>query len=171
MRSGGFDAVSFRDLATEVGVKSASVHYHFPQKVDLDKAVVLQYGMAVAEALGDATDKTLDVWQRLEPLFTVYRQALTVDSSVCLCCMLGAEARYLPEELALEVAHYFKNVQKWTIEAFSPELEDIAAQDSATFLVSGLQGAMVLAIASGDTSAFDATEKLLKTYLKTVLPS
>ena len=40
MRAGGFDAVSFRDIAAEVGIKSASVHYHFPQKADLGAAVV-----------------------------------------------------------------------------------------------------------------------------------
>ena len=32
MRRGGFHGFSFRDLAADVGIKSASVHYHFPIK-------------------------------------------------------------------------------------------------------------------------------------------
>ena len=32
MRSGGFNGFSFRDIADDVGVKSSSVHYHFPTK-------------------------------------------------------------------------------------------------------------------------------------------
>ena len=35
VRAVGFNAVSFRDLANDVGVKSSSVHYHLPRKQDL----------------------------------------------------------------------------------------------------------------------------------------
>lgn len=29
-RSGGYNAFSFRGIAKEIGIKSASIHYHFP---------------------------------------------------------------------------------------------------------------------------------------------
>ena len=32
VREGGYNNFSFRELAKEVGIKSASVHYHFPTK-------------------------------------------------------------------------------------------------------------------------------------------
>lgn len=32
MRIGGFNGFSFREIAADVGVKSSSVHYHFPTK-------------------------------------------------------------------------------------------------------------------------------------------
>ena len=34
MRIGGFNGFSFREIAADVGVKSSSVHYHFPTKGD-----------------------------------------------------------------------------------------------------------------------------------------
>jgi len=43
MRAGGFHACSFREIATDVGIKSASVHHHFPAKADLGAALVARY--------------------------------------------------------------------------------------------------------------------------------
>src|ERR1700761_8876691 len=39
----GYNALSYRDLAAEVGVKSSSVHYHFPTKAHLAEALVARY--------------------------------------------------------------------------------------------------------------------------------
>jgi AcrR family transcriptional regulator len=39
VQSHGYNALSFRELAKEVGIKSASVHYHFPTKGDLGAAL------------------------------------------------------------------------------------------------------------------------------------
>jgi TetR/AcrR family transcriptional repressor of nem operon len=39
----GYNGLSFRELAKAVGVKSASVHYHFPTKGDLGAALARRY--------------------------------------------------------------------------------------------------------------------------------
>ena len=39
MRQTGYNAVSYRDIAAEMGIKSASLHYHFPKKEDLGVAL------------------------------------------------------------------------------------------------------------------------------------
>jgi TetR/AcrR family transcriptional regulator, transcriptional repressor for nem operon len=39
----GFHGFSFRDLAADVGIKSASVHYHFPTKADLGVRLMRNY--------------------------------------------------------------------------------------------------------------------------------
>ena len=43
MRIGGFGGFSHREIAAEVGVKSSSVHYHFPTKDKLAAAAVRRY--------------------------------------------------------------------------------------------------------------------------------
>ena len=43
MRLGGFNGFSFRGIAADVGVKSSSVHYHFPTKETLAAAVIHRY--------------------------------------------------------------------------------------------------------------------------------
>ncbi|WP_442915763.1 TetR/AcrR family transcriptional regulator [Leisingera sp. SS27] len=42
-RLGRCNAFSFREIAAEIGTKSASVHYHFPAKEAAGKALVEQY--------------------------------------------------------------------------------------------------------------------------------
>ena len=40
----GLKDLSFRRLADEVGIKSASVHYYFPGKADLANSLIEKYG-------------------------------------------------------------------------------------------------------------------------------
>ena len=62
IRNAGYGRFSFRDLAAEIGIKSASVHHHFPTKATMAAAVARRYGdrflAAVArrpnESAGDA---------------------------------------------------------------------------------------------------------------------
>ena len=62
IRNAGYGGFSFRDLAAEIGIKSASVHHHFPTKATMAAAVARRYGdrflAAVArrpnESAGDA---------------------------------------------------------------------------------------------------------------------
>jgi AcrR family transcriptional regulator len=44
IRSAGYGGFSFRDLAAEIGIKSASVHHHFPTKATMTAAVARRYG-------------------------------------------------------------------------------------------------------------------------------
>lgn len=165
MRKGGFDAVSFRDLATAVGVKSASVHYHFPQKTDLGQAVVARYRQRVTDALGDPATGASPV-KKLDQLFTVYSAALNEGDSVCLCCMLGAESRYLPANVADEVALFFQSMTGWTRDALTAELPKGKASILAAHIISALQGAMVLSVALGDENHLKNTQKMLRRFIQ-----
>lgn len=164
MRQGGFDAVSFRDLATAVGVKSASVHYHFPAKSDLGQAVVARYRERLIEALGDPNDGRT-VGTQLKLLFDIYTAALKTGDSVCLCCQLGAEARYLPEEVAAEVGLFFEGIMGWTTKILAGGTTPAKAKKLAAHVVSALQGAMVLAVAMDEPSHLKNTQSLLKRFV------
>ena len=39
----GFNGFSYQDLAQEIGIKTSSIHYHFPTKDDLALALVTAY--------------------------------------------------------------------------------------------------------------------------------
>jgi TetR/AcrR family transcriptional repressor of nem operon len=154
MRAGGYDAVSFRDLADDVGIKSSSVHYHFPQKPDLGEAVVRRYTDTVLGALGAPDDAGEDAYARIERLCAVYRTALSEDGLICLCCVLGAETRDLPDQVANAVNRFFERVLAWTGKALSDArgLGGTAAQ-----ILASLQGAMILAMATKQPALFDET--------------
>ena len=40
VRVRGYNGFSYRDLAEQIGIKTASIHYHFPTKADLGEAMV-----------------------------------------------------------------------------------------------------------------------------------
>ncbi|MGH1480005.1 MAG: TetR/AcrR family transcriptional regulator [Geminicoccales bacterium] len=158
MRSGGFDAVSFRDLAAEVGIKSASVHYHFPQKVDLGEAVVRRYTDRVMAVLAAPDDPSETITDRIERLCMVYRSAVLDDGKICLCCVLGAETLDLPEPVADAVGAYFKRLLGWVDMALgtAPDHAEDHKQ-RATQIVASLQGAMILALALKQQSLLTET--------------
>jgi len=60
IREGGYHSFSFRQIATELGIKSASIHYHFPSKEDLGVAVMVRYTEIVVDAIADFTRKNID---------------------------------------------------------------------------------------------------------------
>ena len=43
MQAGGFGGFSFLEIAADVGIKSSSVHSHFPTKEDLAAAIVRRW--------------------------------------------------------------------------------------------------------------------------------
>lgn len=61
----GYNAFSYRDLAERVGIRTASIHYHFPTKADLGVALVARYGAFVEGALTDLERRTPDAPGRL----------------------------------------------------------------------------------------------------------
>ena len=147
MRRGGYDGVSYRDLAAEVGIKSASVHYHFPQKPDLGRAVVERYGERFLAVLGAPDDPAEIPKDRLARLAGAYETSLKASHSACLCCVLGAEAKDLPDPVSEAVRDFFKQLLAWATTAFDGH------KDFAGHAIGALQGAMVLAV-SLDRPAF-----------------
>jgi AcrR family transcriptional regulator len=48
----GYNALSFRELAKAVGIKSASIHYYFPTKGDLGAALARRYTETAVDYFG-----------------------------------------------------------------------------------------------------------------------
>jgi AcrR family transcriptional regulator len=97
VRRAGFAEMSFRDLARDVGVKSASMHYHFLTKSDLGEALVDRYARAFKQQLDMIEIDDLTI--ALARFITLYEAALVLDESICRCTVLGAEAIGLPEKV------------------------------------------------------------------------
>lgn len=149
-RTGGYNGFSFRDVAADVGVKSSSVHYHFPTKADLAAALATRYAKRALETLGDpATQSPAQAIARVVGLF---RGALNDDDKMCLCGLFGAERDALPEPVALEVARYFRSVLAYLDVALGPDWDG----PSPASILSRLEGGLILARALRDPALFDA---------------
>lgn len=159
-RRRGYNGFSFRDLATEVDIKSASVHYHFPTKADLGAAVAHRYTGRFIDALGDPNDPLAAPHALLERYVDAFRRALVMDRQMCLCGMLGAEVESLPAEVAAEVRAFFERNIQWLAAVLTRRAGD-AAGDRATpekqalTILALLEGAMVVARTLGRDEVFD----------------
>jgi TetR/AcrR family transcriptional repressor of nem operon len=155
MRIGGFNGFSFRDIAAEVGVKSSSVHYHFPTKEKLAAAVIHRYTDEVAEIIDRELAREPDpvkVWTR------AFRGTLHSDERMCPCAVLGAGSLDLPPEVAGEVKRFFKMcLDKLVAGGLSA--------NSAAELLATITGAMVVANALNDLAAYDRATRELSRQL------
>ena len=155
IRDGGYTGFSFRNLAAEVGIKSASVHHHFPTKAKMAAAVARRYGDRFLASVA-AQQK-----ERAEDAIFAYRSAFRAafdrDGRMCLCGVLGAEAGVLSPEVMTEVRSFFRRC----IEDLAHRIGGPDALCRAFHIMATLEGGMMLARAYGDIAAFDqATSSL-----------
>lgn len=156
-RQGGYGGFSFRDLASAVGIKSASVHYHFPTKVDLGVAMTQRYNDRFLASLGDPRDgRTPD--QKRTAFVAGFRAALIEENLMCLCGVLGAESASLPQPVANAAKAFFERTRDWLLAALEsdPDLAEVETREAAALeLVARLEGAMIMAQCMKDVSVFD----------------
>jgi TetR/AcrR family transcriptional repressor of nem operon len=145
IRKAGFNGFSFREIAADVGIKSSSVHYHFPTKEKLAAAVIRRY-------TGDVSDHMDERFQTEPDLVklwtTAFRTTIHSADKMCPCSVLGATAYDLPEEVAVAVKGFFNMCRdKMVAQGMTTETAD--------FLLATSIGAQVVSIAMHDAGVFD----------------
>lgn len=153
VRKGGYNNFSFREIANEVGIKSASVHYHFPTKADLGATLAHQYTDAFLAALGDVAEIKARNENPIDIYTEIFKGALLTDNKMCLCGLLGAQNESLPEKVQVEVKRFFTKNIIWLTAAHSANGEADPAH-AAIMTVSLLEGAMMISKALNDHSYF-----------------
>src|SRR5258708_9449883 len=106
IREAGYRGFSFRDLAAEIGIKSASVHHHFPTKAGMAAAVARRYGDRFFEMVARRHDESGD--DVIAIYRSAFRGAIERDGRMCLNGVLGAEAGGLPAEVVAEIEMFFR---------------------------------------------------------------
>jgi len=156
----GYNGLSFRELAKEVGIKSASIHYHFPTKGDLGSALAKRYtedGIAYLTGLRADSDD-LNLW--IQGYTEIFRMALLNDNRMCLCGIMAAEYDDLPPEVRVEVDHFTEVNVSWLSDVLSicrPQLSDEQRQQQALAIYAAVEGAQLVARGRSDIGVFDTT--------------
>jgi len=149
MRVGGYGGFSFRELADHLGIKSSSVHYHFPTKEALTVAVVQRWSNHTAEVIDREIKKDPDpvrAWTK------ALRGTVFSEAHMCPCTVLGASSYDLPVQVAEEVRRFFKM-------CIGKMMDQGLARAKATELISTLTGAMLIASALRDGAEYDRATK------------
>jgi TetR/AcrR family transcriptional regulator, transcriptional repressor for nem operon len=160
----GANAMSYQDLSAAIGIRKASIHYHFPTKQDLIDALIERYHVyflgLVDRIVADETDpaRMLD---RYIGLFEATLREGKHDKA-CLCGMLGAELASLGDAAVRGIRRFFKANQDRLatilqrgrdrdIFGFSGDPAALAG-----LIFAALEGAILVARAEGGVKRFRA---------------
>jgi TetR/AcrR family transcriptional repressor of nem operon len=152
IRRFGYNGFSFRDLADDAGIKSASVHYHFPTKGELGARVARRYAERFFSKLGEPLSQGVSRVDLVERFVGLFQQSFADKNLMCLCGMLAAEVSGLPPEVDLEVRNFFARNLDWLRKALRGTER---ADAQATMILAALEGGLMLARALGDPALFD----------------
>ena len=161
----GYNGLSFRDLAKDVGIKSASIHHYFPSKGDLGAAVAAQYTADFKEYLDSLIADALDPAECIRRYIDVFRTTLLNDNRMCLGGIMAAEHKELPTEVRAAVVEFSKMNVRWLAEVLSrrkkPRATAEALERHALAIYSGIEGAQLVARGFEDVSIYD---KVIEAY-------
>lgn len=164
----GFNAFSYRDLADRVGIRTASIHYHFPSKADLGRALVERYHDVVAGMLAAIARDTTDAPERLARYADLLESVLATPGEgdelrICLGGMLASDFPTLPPDMQEGVAYFVRANVAWLADVLERGRNDGTlaftgdSDAAATALFSALEGAMMVARSCDDPSRYRAT--------------
>tara|TARA_R110001583_G_scaffold195458_1_gene373835 strand:+ start:6614 stop:7213 length:600 start_codon:yes stop_codon:yes gene_type:complete len=162
--NGGYNGFSYADIAKALGVTNASIHYHFPAKADLVKAVVTRYREESRRQLDLAAAAHDDPVQLLR-LFIQFWEHCLHDGPLpfCICVMLASELPLIPDAVADEVQGHFDDLSGWLTtvmeraEARCQVCLQAGAKAEARMLMTLVHGSMISARAARDPACFGAT--------------
>jgi TetR/AcrR family transcriptional repressor of nem operon len=166
----GFNGFSYADIAAEVGITKAALHYHFASKADLGKALISRYAARFAEALAAIDAGTTAAPAKLQGYAELYVGVLR-NQRMCLCGMLAAEYPTLPGAMQASVVSFFDQNEAWLQDVLEQGRGDGSlhftgpARDVARMIMSCLEGAMLVTRPYGDIPRFQNAAASLMTGL------
>ncbi|OSQ39732.1 TetR/AcrR family transcriptional regulator [Thalassospira mesophila] len=161
--NGGYNGFSYADIAKTLGVTNASIHYHFPAKADLVKAVVIQYRTYSHHQLALARAEDDDPVRLLRLFVGFWEHCLREGPwPFCICVMLACELPLIPDAVADEVQGHFDDLSGWLTEVMAQGqargLLELRAgpKVEARILMTLVHGSMISARAARDPALYGA---------------
>jgi TetR/AcrR family transcriptional repressor of nem operon len=170
VQSRGFNGFSYADVARELGLTTAALHYHFAGKAELGEALVSRYASRFEDALSEIDARYDDAPSKLQAYAGLYLPVLTLDR-MCLCGMLAAELHSLADPIRDGVVRFFDRNETWLAHV----LDEGRQAGTLTFVgppaqaarvvLCAFEGAMLVARTYGSPERFEtAAHQVLATF-------
>ena len=167
----GYKAVSFREIAKEVGIKSSSLHYHFPTKDDLAFSLLARLREFRQKGFAELENSTLSAEQKLDKYFVIFINLFKDDRKMCLGGILASENEALEEKSRKELQSFFKDHETWLTNLLEEGKKQGIfhfKQDSqilAGLILASVEGALLVSRAFGSEQKLAATLDSLRALL------
>jgi TetR/AcrR family transcriptional repressor of nem operon len=163
----GFNGFSYADIAAELAITKASLHYHFAGKAELGEAIMVRYAERFADALAAIDAQTAGAPAKLDAYAGLYADVLR-EQRMCLCGMLAAEYQTLAAPIRDAVIAFLDDNEIWLERVLELGRKEGSlqfsgsARETARSIVCGLEGAMLVARPYGEVERFEtAATRLL----------
>ncbi len=162
----GYFGFSYADIAETVGIRKASIHHHFPSKVDLVVATLREYRAKLVEGAGGLDRSVEDPLQRIRLYVRHWAECVKSNQRpICIAALLSTEMPALPDEIQAEVQLHFTYLVSWVratlkegVRRGDIHLEQSAEVEAQSF-VALVHGAMISARALGSPGIFHSITK------------
>jgi TetR/AcrR family transcriptional repressor of nem operon len=157
----GYNGFSYADISSELRIRNASVHYHFPSKTDLGRRLVARYRENFMAALAALEQKSGDARRRLRDYVGLWTGVVRDRDRMCLCGMMAADIATLPKAVRGEIRRFFDENEAWLVRVLDAGRKSRAlrlagsAEVEARLLTMGLEGAMLVARSYGEPRRFE----------------
>jgi len=164
----GLHDLSFRTLADEVGVKSASVHYYFPNKSDLATTLIGNYTKSLTNELKEIDTRKRGLKGKLDGFVQIFEDVIKADK-LCLCGMMAAEVGSLDNDNRELLRKYFELAENWIVNVLVEHESEINSElkprKLAKIFVAGLEGAILLDRVDNGLDHLKAQRELIRSFI------
>ncbi len=161
IQQNGYQGFSYQDIATRLGIKKASIHYHFPKKEDLGMAVLSAYYQYILDWLSKYDLEKMTALEKMEVYFRFFSEPKMSCELGCPMNGFFSEAGSLPEVLREKLAWF----EKWHLELVTQKVKEGvekgefkkrgAPEEQALFIIAATMGALNMAAESKNPAYYD----------------
>jgi len=156
----GYNGFSYADISAELKVQKASLHHHYPTKAILGKTLIARHSKRFISALAAIDEAGGEPPAKLKAYAKLYTGVLR-KQRMCLCGMLAADFETLPKPMRTGVVEFFAANEAWLTEVLEDGRKrktlrfEGTSSATASFLLSSLEGAMLVARSLGGMARFE----------------
>ena len=161
IQSRGYNGFSYHNIADQIGIRAASIHYYFPRKSDLGRFLIVDYRNRFREALENIDLNYQEAPARLQQFCNLFIQTLARESRMCLCGILATGIGTLPPEIADEVKGFIKDTERWLTNVLASGLDagslkfNGTPEEQSRITLAFIEGAMMMSRAMDDKRYFE----------------
>jgi len=115
IRTMGYNAFSYQDISSELGIRNAAIHYYFPSKENLGTSIVKTNIQRFQEMIDNMKSLNFDEWHQLETFMKIYIKS-NREHKLCIMGSLGPDFITLNESTKTELRKMTEHILQWLAE-------------------------------------------------------
>jgi TetR/AcrR family transcriptional repressor of nem operon len=112
IRMKGYNAFSYLDISSELGIKNAAIHYYFPLKENLGTSIVKTNVQRFEEMVENMHGHGFDELRQLETFIKIYIKSHR-EKKLCIMGSLGPDFNTLNDSTKAELKRMTEMILNW----------------------------------------------------------